>query len=85
MSSILFNILLEWLLKKANANIKSTLNNQKHQLLDYANDITILLKTKSELAQGFKRVEQTSEEAELRINEVQTKYLQNAARWKKDD
>lgn len=75
MSPVLFNIILEWVLRESKTSTNGTILDKKHQCLAYADDIAIITRTKQELARVFKNLEETALKVGLVINETKTKYM----------
>jgi Reverse transcriptase (RNA-dependent DNA polymerase) len=75
LSTILFNIVLEKILRKCKAYSNGTIYHHRHQILAYADDMVIITRTKSELIKVFKKLEQCAREMGLKINEGKTKYM----------
>lgn len=72
---LLFNIVLEMILRKANINIERNIIRNTSQILAYADDIAILTRDLEEMRTIFSNIEQVALKAGLQINEKKTKIM----------
>lgn len=75
-SAILFNLALEMIVRKSNINREGTIYIKNHQCLAYADDITIITRTKKDLKRVVKNLAEQAEKIGLKINEKKTKYME---------
>lgn len=75
MSSVLFSLCLENVIRDANINRSGLIYQKKHQCLAFADDIVILTRSKQELKSVFKRLEERAKKVGLIINETKTKFM----------
>ena len=75
LSPLLFNVVLEWIMRKGNINTKGLLCRKKHQVLAYADDIAIMTRTRQELERVFLSLVEVAGETGLKVNEEKTKYM----------
>ena len=77
-SPILFNLVLEGIIRRGGLFRTGVIYRQKHQLLAYADDIVIVTRTRNELRQVFQRLVTEAKRIGLRINETKTKFMRVA-------
>lgn len=75
LSTILFNIVLEMIIRESGIRTTFLIYNNKYQCLAYADDLVLMTRSKEELTRIFKQLEETSKKYGLRINENKTKYM----------
>lgn len=75
LSTMLFNLVLEVIIRECKLQTKGTVNHFRHQVVAFADDIAIITRTKQELITVFKKLEHKAKEYGLTINEQKTKYL----------
>ncbi|XP_060665561.1 uncharacterized protein LOC132797804 [Drosophila nasuta] len=76
LSCILFNILMESIIRKAGVHRTGTiLTNRCVQLLGYADDIDIIGRTKRDVTGAFGAIEKESAKARLAVNMEKTKFM----------
>lgn len=75
MAPILFNLVLESVIRRVEVDISGDLSYKSRQLAGYADDINCLARFLSELEETFKELDGTAKEVGLRINEDKTKIL----------
>lgn len=73
--TVLFNIILEKIIRDSRVHTAGTIHHHKHQILAYADNITDISRTKEELIKVFKQIEVAAMESGLRVNETKTKYM----------
>ena len=56
-------------------DLRGNISTRLRQLMAYADDILILVRTKKSLTEALKQLKKSSTEVGLKINEVETKYL----------
>ena len=73
---LLFNLALEYVVRKAKLNRNGSIYGKKeHQILAFANDIVILTRSEEELSKKIVQLEQAAQPIGLNINEQKTKYM----------
>jgi hypothetical protein len=72
---LLFNVVLEMVLRKANVNTKCNIIRNTSQILAYADDIAILTRDLDEMKQMFTNIEREAASAGLIINDDKTKVM----------
>nr|CAH7760928.1 unnamed protein product [Callosobruchus chinensis] len=75
LSTALFNLVLENILREAKIHTKGLVYHNRHQIIAYADDITLVTRTKDELNKIFNEIERHSKMYGLVINEEKTKYM----------
>lgn len=75
LSAVVFNFVLEKVIRDAKINRSGLLYHKKHQCLAYADDIVIVCRSKTELQDVLKRLEKAAQKLGLKINEQKTKYM----------
>jgi len=73
--SLLFNLALEGVVKNAGIETSGTIFYKSVQLLAYAYDIDIIVRSRAALKEAFLSLERVAGEMGIRINEEKTKYL----------
>ena len=73
LSSTLFNIILEYIIRKL--NISDTIINKETQIIAYADDVVIISRSKKKLIETCRKLIQESSEANMKINVDKTKYM----------
>lgn len=76
LSSILFNIALEKIIRNTDLTTTGTIMNRRVQILAFADDIDIIARTKREMTQAFLNLEKCAKKFGLQINANKTKYMQ---------
>ena len=77
LSTQLFNLVLEFVIRKIDINKGGTIFNRLLHLLGYADDVDILSRNLTELKEAFKTFEVESKKVGLIVNEDKTKYMIN--------
>lgn len=75
LSPVLFNIALEWTIRKAQINTTGTIVNRTTQILAYADDIDLIARNKTAITSNYKMLEETAREIGLSVNTAKTKYM----------
>lgn len=75
LSPILFNLVLEWAVRESKIYNYGSIYHHTHQILAYADDITIIARSKEELEQTFQKLNNKTMETGLIINEDKTKHM----------
>jgi len=75
LSAMLFNILLESIIRKIKDHGKLNIN--MTQIIAYADDIAIVSRTKEELEKTFKELDRAAKKTGLYINQEKTKYMKS--------
>jgi hypothetical protein len=72
---MLFNVVLEVIVRRANLQTTGTIFNKETQLLAYADDIGIVGGSQSAVRDAYLALEGEAAKVGLKINEQQTKYM----------
>jgi hypothetical protein len=75
LSTLLFNVVLEVILRRANLQTTGTIYNKEIQLLAYADDINIVGRSQSAVRDVYFALEREAAKVRLKINEQKTKYM----------
>lgn len=75
MSTTLFNIILESIMRKSKIKTKGNIFRSSYQCIAYADDLTILARTREELKGLIKRIEEQASKVGLEINQKKSKYM----------
>jgi hypothetical protein len=75
LSTLLFNVVLEVIVRRANLQKTGTIYNKETQLLAYADDIDIVGRSQSAVRDAFLALEREAAKIGLKINEQKTKYM----------
>jgi hypothetical protein len=75
LSTLLFNVVLEVIVRRANLQTTGTIHNKETQLLAYADDIDIVGKSQSAVGDAYLALEREAAKESLKINEQKTKYM----------
>lgn len=75
LSPVLFNLALERVIRRANLNRDNTIFRRKHQCLAFADDLTILTRTRVELGETVRKLLIEAKKMGLEVNERKTKYM----------
>jgi hypothetical protein len=75
LSTLLFNVVLEVIVRQANLQTTGTINNKVTQLLAYADDIDIVGRSQSAIQNAYLALEREAAKLGLKINEQKTKYM----------
>jgi hypothetical protein len=75
LSTLLFNVVLEVIVRRANLQTTGTIYNKETQLLAYADDIDIVGRSKSVVRNAYFALEGEAAKVGLKINEQKTKYM----------
>lgn len=84
LSPILFNIVLDAAIKRANIDVEVFSNSGPNLLLAFADDIDLVSKTTIKTKELFGKIEKETGRVGLRINEDKTKYMYNSRRQGRD-
>jgi hypothetical protein len=79
LSTLLFNVMLEVIVRRATLQTTGTIYSKETQLLAYADDIDIVGRSQSAIRDAYLALEEEAAKVRLKINEQKTKYM-NAAR-----
>jgi hypothetical protein len=74
-STLLFNIVLEVIVRRVNLQTTGTIYNKETQLLAYADDTHIVGRSQSAVRDGYLALEREAAKVGLKINEQKTKYV----------
>jgi hypothetical protein len=72
---LLFNVVLEVIVRRANLQTTGTIYNKETQLLAYADDIDIVGRSQSAIRNAYLAMEKEAAKVGLKINEHKTKYM----------
>jgi hypothetical protein len=75
LSTLLFNVLLEVIVRRANLQTTGTIYNKETQLVAYADDIDIVGKSQSAVRNADLALKREAAKVGLKINEQNTKYM----------
>jgi endonuclease/exonuclease/phosphatase family metal-dependent hydrolase len=75
LSTLLFNVVLEVIVRRANMQTSGTIFNKQTQLLAYADDIDIIGRSQAAVREAFLALEREANKVGLKINESKTKYM----------
>jgi hypothetical protein len=75
LSSLLFNVVVEVIVRRANLQTTGTIFNKKTQLLAYADDIDIVGWSQSAVRDAYLALEREAAKVGLKINQQKTKYM----------
>lgn len=75
MSTVLFNLVLEKIIRNTKIKVNEVIYSNEHQCLAYADDLTIVAKSKKELIQIVKQLGGEGKKFGLEINQEKTKYM----------
>jgi hypothetical protein len=75
LSTLLFNVVLEVIVRRANLQTTGTIYNKETQLLAYADDIDIVGRSQSAVRNAYLASEGEAAKVGLKINEKKTKYM----------
>jgi hypothetical protein len=81
LSTLLFNIVLEVIVRRANLQTTGTIYNEETQLLAYADDIDIVSRSQSAVRDAYLALKRESVKVGLKINKEKTNYTIGA--WNK--
>ncbi|KMQ89730.1 endonuclease-reverse transcriptase [Lasius niger] len=73
LAPILFNLALEYVIRKAQIDVGSTIMNKSVQLTGYADDIDILGRSVCSIKEAFLNLEEAAKEIGLKVNAEKTK------------
>jgi hypothetical protein len=74
-STLLFNVVLEVIVRRANLQTTGTIYNKETQLLAYADDIDIVCRSQSAVWNAYLASEREAAKVGLKINEQKTNYM----------
>jgi hypothetical protein len=72
LSTLLFNVVLEVIVRRAKLQTTSTIYNKETQLLAYADDINIVGRSQSAVQEAYLALEREATKVRLKINEQKT-------------
>jgi hypothetical protein len=72
---LLFNVVLEVIVRRANLQTTGTIFNKETQLFAYADDIDIVGRSQSAVRDAYVAMETEAAKVGLKINEEKTKYM----------
>jgi hypothetical protein len=75
LSTLLFNVGLEVIVRRANLQTTATIYNKETQLLAYADDMDIVGRSQSAVRNAYLALEGEAAKEGLKINEQKTKYM----------
>jgi hypothetical protein len=75
LSTLLFNVVPEVIVRQANLQTTGTISNKEAQLLAYADDIDIVRRSQSAIWDAYLSLEGEAAKVGLKINEQKTKYM----------
>jgi hypothetical protein len=75
LSTLLFNVVLGVIVRRANLKTTGTIYNKETQLLAYADDIDIVGRSQSAVRDAYVALEREAAKVGLKINEQKTKYM----------
>jgi hypothetical protein len=75
LSTLLFNVVMEVIVRRANLQTTGTIYNKETQLLAYADDIDIVVRSQSALRDAYLALEGEAAKVGLKINEQKTKNM----------
>lgn len=75
LSATLFNLALEKVIRNSKVNRTGTIYHKRHQCLAFADDLTIITRSRKELKEVVRNLEHAAQEMGLLINEKKTKYM----------
>lgn len=75
LSTVLFNLILEKVLRESCLNRSGVIYHKGHQCLAYADDLTILARTRKELEKSVANLEKPAVKVGLTINSLKTKFI----------
>jgi hypothetical protein len=75
LSTLLFNVVLEVIVRRANLQTTGTIYNKETQLPAYADDIDIVGRSQSAVRNAYLALEGEADKVGLKINEQKTKYM----------
>ena len=75
LSTILFNMVLEVVMRKVDINPGGTIYNRMAQIVAYADDIVIISRSLLDMKNCFNQIEEEGRKVGLEINERKTKYM----------
>jgi hypothetical protein len=75
LSTLLFNVVLEIIVRRANLQTTGTIYNKETQLLTYADDIDIVGRSQSADRDAYLALEREAAKVRLKINEQETNYM----------
>jgi hypothetical protein len=75
LSTLLFNVVLEFVVRRANLQTTGTIYNKETQLLAYADDVDIVGRSQSAVRDAYLALEGKAAKVGLKINEQKTKYM----------
>lgn len=75
MSTTLFNLVLEKVIRDSKIQTNGLIYQKKHQVMAYADDVVLLTRSKQEMRGAFEAFEESARRYGLMINEDKTKYM----------
>jgi hypothetical protein len=75
LSTLLFNVVLELIVRRANLQATGTINNKETHLLTYADDIDKVGRSQSAIQDADLAFEREAAKVMLKINQQKTKYM----------
>ena len=78
---MLFNIVLERVVRDSGVNRTGLIYHKRHQLLAFADDIAIVTRTEKELREVVRKLERETRKVGLEINQKKSKYM----KWDDED
>ena len=76
LACLLFNLALEWVIRKSGLDYRGTIYNRSIQLLAYADDLDIIARSTRTLKEAFIKLQRTAKDIGLQINQEKTKYME---------
>lgn len=75
LAPILFNIVLEKVIREAIDNTGGSIINKSHQVIGYADDINLVARSEREIKESYRKIETQAQKVGLQVNEQKTKML----------
>lgn len=76
LSTVLFNIVLEKIIRESKIQSGGLIYHQRQQIIAYADDLVLLTRSKVEMERAFRNLEEAAKRYGLKINQDKTKYME---------